>query len=59
MSENLWVKLTWVQFPDSPYTPGQAMMLGKLGKLLIAHNHTIDPDHVVLMVKSPTPRRSS
>jgi hypothetical protein len=56
MSENLWVKLTWVQFPDSLYTPGQAMMLGKLGKLLIAHNHDIDPDHVVLMVKSPARR---
>ncbi len=29
------------------------MTLCKLGKLLIAHDHTIDPDHVVLMVKTP------
>jgi hypothetical protein len=54
-SENIWVKVTWVPFPDAFYSPAQAMVLARLGKLLVSHQH--DAEHVTMMVKSP--RRSS
>jgi hypothetical protein len=54
-SENVWVKVTWISFPDAFYSPAQAMTLCKLGKLLVSHHH--DDEHVTMMVKSP--RRSS
>jgi hypothetical protein len=55
-SSCLWEKLRWTESPDAVYTPQQAMMLARLGKLLIAHHH--DDEFVTMMIKTPA-RRSA
>jgi hypothetical protein len=50
-SENQWVKVVWVPFPDAAVSPQEAMMLASLGRLLVTHRHT--PEHVVMCVKTP------
>ncbi len=54
-SENVWCKVEWVTFPDSPYSPAEARMLGKCGKLLVANAH--DAEHVYLMIRTPAGTR--
>jgi hypothetical protein len=54
-SSCLWEKLRWTEFPDAYYTPQQAMMLARLGKLLVSHHH--GDEFVTMLIKSP--RRSS
>ena len=54
-SSCLWEKLRWTEFPDAYYSPQQAMLLCKLGKLLVSHHH--GDEFVTMMIKSP--RRSS
>ena len=54
-SSCLWEKLRWTEFPDAAYTPQEAMLLARLGKLLVAHHH--GDEFVTLMIK--TPSRSS
>jgi hypothetical protein len=51
-SENVWCKVQWVTYPDSPYSPAEARMLGKCGKLLVACKH--EPEHVIMLIKTPS-----
>jgi hypothetical protein len=44
-----------VIYPDAPYSPAEAMMLSRVGKLLIAHSH--DAEHVIMMIKTPSTAR--
>ena len=53
-TENVWLKLEWVAFPDAFYTPEQARVLGRVGKLLVANAH--DAEHVYMMIRSPARR---
>ena len=53
-TENVWVKLQWVPYPDAAVTPEQAMVLARVGQLLVAHSH--DAEHVFLVVRTPDRR---
>jgi hypothetical protein len=53
-TENVWVKLSWIPFPDAVYTPEQARTLARVGKLLVANAH--DAEHVFLMIRTPARR---
>jgi hypothetical protein len=53
-TENVWLKLQWIEYPDAPITAEEARILGRVGKLLVACRH--DTEHVFLMVRSPQRR---